>query len=200
MVNKAFDLQIEKELSEEGLDIEVVKKGITSYHFKNSMLNSQTGISEYPYAISNNNKILYYALELLHNEHKWLKQQIKHVEQYRPIKLITIWGFNKHCIDILNLPYQIRWYQPSTKIITQREMGKKVVEAKDPYDSVRNADLLIILKADDQFASMRLDKIEHLLNNKIIIDTVNLFDLHEMSSLNWLYISKGRKPVGDLLN
>ena len=199
MVNKAFDLQIEKELSEQGLDIETVKKGTTIYHLKKSKLNSQMANSEFPYAISNHNKILYYALEMLYNERKWLIQQIKKVEKYRPIEVITIWGFNNHCIDLLKLPYQIYWYQPPTKIITQRQMGKKVVEVKNPYDSVRNADLLIILKADNQFASIRLDKIEHLLNNKIIIDTVNLFDLHEMKSLNWIYISEGRKPIGNLL-
>ena len=200
MVNKAFLLQIEKELNEQGLDIEVVKKGKTIYHLKNNKLKSSMAISEFPYAISNDNRILYYALEMLNNERKWLIQQIKHVEKYRPIEVIAIWGCNKNFKDLLKLPYQIQWYQPPTNIIIQRKMDKKIVEVKNPYDSVCNADLLIILKDDDQFASIRLDKIEHLLNNKIIIDTVNLFDLHEMRSLNWIYISKGRKPVGNLLN
>jgi UDPglucose 6-dehydrogenase len=57
---------------------------------------------------------------------------------------------------------------------------QKVIFTQNNYDTIKNADALIVLTEWDEFRMPDFEKIKHLMNEKIIIDGRNIWNKEEM--------------------
>jgi UDPglucose 6-dehydrogenase len=75
-------------------------------------------------------------------------------------------------------------------------VGDKIAYGTNAYDTLENADALLILTEWSLFRTPDFDKLSATLNNKVIFDGRNLYDLDKMIDLGFYYNSIGRKVVG----
>jgi len=75
-------------------------------------------------------------------------------------------------------------------------IGDKVKYAENQYEALEGADALLIATEWSVFRSPDFEKMEAHLNNKVIFDGRNLYDLEKMIDLGYYYNSIGRKLIG----
>ena len=73
-----------------------------------------------------------------------------------------------------------------------RNALKNVKYGKNPYETAKGADCLMILTEWDEFKNIDLAKIKKLLKHPIVIDGRNIFDPAKMEKLGFIYKSIGR--------
>jgi UDPglucose 6-dehydrogenase len=124
-------------------------------------------------------------------------------------KKIAIWGlaFKPDTDDIREAPalyiinellkegVQISAYDPEAMNNVRNLLGDKIVYATNEYDALRKADALVITTEWSLFRTPNFDKMAELLNNKIIFDGRNLYDIQQMKNLGFYYSSIGRETV-----
>jgi UDPglucose 6-dehydrogenase len=124
-------------------------------------------------------------------------------------KTIALWGlaFKPHTDDIREAPalYNIKAlrragakvvvFDPEATANVRKEIGKKVKYAKSPYEAVEGADALMIMTEWPEFRTPDFEKLSAALNNKVIFDGRNLYDLAEMRSMGYDYYSIGREDI-----
>ncbi len=148
-------------------------------------------------------------------------EKINRMQKERFIKKIeeVLWNLKGKTIGILGLSFKpntddIR-FAPSIDIIEGLLKGGAKIKAYDPYamdkmskvlpdityckDAYEVAcasDALVIVTEWSEFKEINLEKIKKLLNNPIIIDGRNIYDIDKMKELGFKYISIGRKTGG----
>ncbi len=124
-------------------------------------------------------------------------------------KKIALWGlaFKPDTDDIREAPalYMIDAltkegaticaYDPEAMKNVEREIGDKIMYAKDEYEALIDADALVICTEWGVFRNPDFDRIGELLKDKVIFDGRNLFDSEEMNEKGFYYNSIGRKTV-----
>ncbi len=124
-------------------------------------------------------------------------------------KKIALWGlaFKPDTDDIREAPalYMIDAltkegaticaYDPEAMKNVEREIGYKIMYAKDEYEALIDADALVICTEWGVFRNPDFDRIGELLKDKVIFDGRNLFDSEEMNEKGFYYNSIGRKTV-----
>jgi len=124
-------------------------------------------------------------------------------------KHIALWGlaFKPYTDDIREAPalYNIEEllaagatvcaYDPEAMDNVKRLLGDKIKYAEDEYEALRGADALLIVTEWPVFRNPEFEKIEELLPSKLIFDGRNLYDLEQMESLGFRYISIGRQKI-----
>jgi UDPglucose 6-dehydrogenase len=124
-------------------------------------------------------------------------------------KTIALWGlaFKPHTDDIREAPalYNIKTlrnagakvvvYDPEAMANIKKEVGRKVKYAKSMYEALEGADALMIMTEWPEFRTPDFDRMSAALNNKVIFDGRNLYDLDRMEERGFDYISIGRKEV-----
>ena len=75
-------------------------------------------------------------------------------------------------------------------------VGDKIAYGTNAYDTLENADALLILTEWSLFRTPDFDKLSATLNSKVIFDGRNLYDTEKMVDLGFYYNSIGRKVVG----
>jgi UDPglucose 6-dehydrogenase len=79
------------------------------------------------------------------------------------------------------------------------ENAKKVITnlnvAESVYEAIEKADAIVILTDWNEFKELDLEKVAQVVNQKIIIDGRNIFDLETMEKHGFYYASIGRKLV-----
>lgn len=98
-------------------------------------------------------------------------------------------------IDIINYltasGAKIRAYDPQA-MEKARPLFKDITFCKDPYDTAKGSDVLLVLTEWSEFKAMKLGRVKRLLKNPLIIDGRNIFDPVKMKKLGFKYISIGR--------
>jgi len=124
-------------------------------------------------------------------------------------KKIAVWGlaFKPYTDDIREAPALeninallaegaiIKAYDPEAQVNVQRLLGDKIEFGTDLYDTIEDADALLVVTEWPEFRTPEFDKIEKLLKNKVIFDGRNVFDTDQMIELGFDYYSIGRQPV-----
>ncbi|SOE22917.1 UDP-glucose dehydrogenase [Spirosomataceae bacterium TFI 002] len=124
-------------------------------------------------------------------------------------KTIALWGlaFKPHTDDIREAPalYNIKTlrnagakvvvYDPEAMANVKKEVGRKVTYAKSMYAALEGADALMIMTEWPEFRTPDFDRMGEALNNKVIFDGRNLYDLDRMEERSFDYFSVGRKDV-----
>ena len=124
-------------------------------------------------------------------------------------KTIAIWGlaFKPHTDDIREAPalYNIKAlkragakvvvFDPEAVANVRKEIGKKVKYAASQYEAAQGADALMIMTEWPEFRTPDFDKLGTALNNKVIFDGRNLYELKDMAHLGYDYYSIGRDTI-----
>jgi UDPglucose 6-dehydrogenase len=124
-------------------------------------------------------------------------------------KTVAIWGlaFKPHTDDIREAPalYNIKSlrragakvvvFDPEAMENIRTVIGRKVKYAKSMYDALEGADALMTMTEWPEFRSPDFERIGAALNNKVIFDGRNLYDLENMQQRGFTYHSIGRKAI-----
>lgn len=86
-------------------------------------------------------------------------------------------------------------FDPEAMENVKRVIGDKVVYAEHQYESLKGADALIIATEWSVFRTPDFDAITATLQNKVIFDGRNLFDVKRMQELGFHYESVGRQAA-----
>ncbi len=79
--------------------------------------------------------------------------------------------------------------------IANNEMSKIINDIEyfnNLYDAVKNVDGIVIITEWNEFRSLDLQKIKKIMKGNIILDTRNILDMDELSSLGFVYDNIGR--------
>jgi UDPglucose 6-dehydrogenase len=83
-------------------------------------------------------------------------------------------------------------YDPEAMANVKKLVGDKIQYAANPYDALVGADALIIATEWSEFRTPDFDRIGETLQQKVIFDGRNLFDVKQMKALGYHYESIGR--------
>ncbi|MCF8275918.1 MAG: UDP-glucose/GDP-mannose dehydrogenase family protein [Flavobacteriales bacterium] len=86
-------------------------------------------------------------------------------------------------------------YDPEAMENVKERLGNKISFADDQYAALDKADALIIATEWSVFRSPDFDVVADKLNEKVIFDGRNLYDLPQMKELGFYYNSIGRKTI-----
>ena len=120
---------------------------------------------------------------------------------------IALWGlaFKPETDDIREAPalYMIEKlleagatvcaYDPEAMDNVKDRLGDRIDFAEDPYAALIGADALLICTEWQVFRTPDFDKMKGALNNPIVFDGRNLYDVADMAKHGWEYTSIGRR-------
>ena len=86
-------------------------------------------------------------------------------------------------------------YDPEAMSNVRKTIGDKIHYATDPYDTLSNADFLIIATEWSVFRTPEFDRMKELMKSPVIFDGRNLYDLQRMKEKEFTYYSIGRETV-----
>lgn len=121
-------------------------------------------------------------------------------------KTIAMWGlaFKPNTDDMREAPsitiaealhkkgIKIQAFDPEATHTAKQVLGSKVEYMKDMYDTLKNADVLVIVTEWDVFKEADFDKVKSMLKNPVIVDGRNMFAPKDMEKLGFVYHSVGR--------
>lgn len=124
-------------------------------------------------------------------------------------KKIALWGlaFKPDTDDIREAPAlymidalkkegaEVVAYDPEAMKNVERLIGDKIQYAESEYAALLHADALVICTEWGIFRNPDFDKMKEMMNDTVIFDGRNLFDLDEMNERGFYYNSIGRKIV-----
>lgn len=124
-------------------------------------------------------------------------------------KTIAVWGlaFKPYTDDIreapalenikelINLGATVKAYDPEAMDNVKNMFGDQIEYCNDEYETVKDADALMVMTEWPEFRAPDFQKVSDLMNNKVIFDGRNVFSLNKMKELGFQYISIGRKII-----
>lgn len=124
-------------------------------------------------------------------------------------KKIALWGlaFKPDTDDIREAPAmyiidllleegaEVYAFDPEAMDNIKAIYGEKINFGKNAYEVLENADALLIATEWGVFRNPDFKKIESLVNDKVIFDGRNLYELEKMNALGFKYYSIGRKSI-----
>jgi len=97
--------------------------------------------------------------------------------------------------ELLKHGVKIQVFDPEAMENVKQKYGDKLIFADKMYDTLQNADALIISTEWNMFRTPDFDKIKTELRNPVIFDGRNLYKSEQMNELGFTYVSIGRQPV-----
>ena len=124
-------------------------------------------------------------------------------------KTLTIWGlsFKPKTDDMREAPSlvvidellsagaKIKAYDPEAMNEAKKILGDKIDYSGDMYEALIDSDGLIIITEWPEFRVPNYKVMEKLMNNKLIFDGRNIYELQEMAEFGYTYYSIGRKTI-----
>jgi UDPglucose 6-dehydrogenase len=134
---------------------------------------------------------------------------LQHFKNDLKNKVITIWGlsFKPKTDDMREAPSvtiinelleagaKIRAYDPVAAEEAKKILGDKIDYYKDMYEALIDSDALVVVTEWPEFRVPNYKVMEKLMNNKVIFDGRNIYELQEMQEFGYTYYSIGRKTV-----
>jgi UDPglucose 6-dehydrogenase len=150
-------------------------------------------------------KILQAVEEVNKEQKKSLLPKIKELLPNLDGKTIAIWGlaFKPKTDDMREAPSivvidqlqkggaKIRAFDPEAQESAKREL-KNVMYTQDPYDTIKDADALVIVTEWNEFRNLDKQKMKDMLRQPNVIDGRNVYEPNEMKELGFNYIGIGR--------
>ncbi|MEM6718266.1 MAG: UDP-glucose/GDP-mannose dehydrogenase family protein [Bacteroidota bacterium] len=134
---------------------------------------------------------------------------VSHLGEDLSGKTISIWGlaFKPETDDIREAPSlyiidellkrgaKLKAFDPEAMDNVRRKLGDQIEFATSMYGAIENTDALIICTEWSIFRTPNFQKLREHLNQPIIFDGRNLYDIAEMEREGFTYFSIGRKEV-----
>lgn len=162
--------------------------------------------SEYDYDF----RILTSVMDVNEKQKLTLVEKLKkHFKNNLKGKKIALWGlaFKPDTDDIREAPAlyiidelikqgaEISAFDPEAMENVKKLIGDKITYSPDQYETLKNADALLIATEWALFRTPDFDKMSSLLKKKIIFDGRNLYDPQRMKELGFYYNSVGRDVI-----
>jgi UDPglucose 6-dehydrogenase len=96
---------------------------------------------------------------------------------------------------LIELGAEIEVYDPEAMPNVKDLLGDKISYASNQYDALLNKDALIIATEWSAFRNPDFDLLKENLNQPIIFDGRNIYELDQMENLGFYYNSVGRKTI-----
>ena len=130
----------------------------------------------------------------------------KHFNNDLKGKKIALWGlaFKPETDDMREAPglvlidkllkagCQIRAYDPAAMNECKRRIGDVIYYARDMYDAVLDADVLMLITEWKEFRLPSWAVIKKTMNQQIVLDGRNIYDKKEMEELGFIYSCIGK--------
>lgn len=124
-------------------------------------------------------------------------------------KTIALWGlaFKPETDDIREAPSidmmeallekgaKIQVFDPEAMPNIEKRFGNRLNYSESMYAALENADALLICTEWSIFRTPDYDKLRQLLNNPVVFDGRNLYNVNDMEAEGFSYVSVGRKTV-----
>lgn len=124
-------------------------------------------------------------------------------------KTIAIWGlaFKPETDDIREAPSidmmevlldkgaKLQVFDPEAMPNIKKRFGDKLNYSDSMYAALEKADALLICTEWSIFRTPDYDRLKQLLNNPVVFDGRNLYNIHDMETEGFTYVSVGRKAV-----
>lgn len=95
--------------------------------------------------------------------------------------------------EILAVPGpKVTVYDPKAMENAKKLLGNKVQYAKDAYEAVKGADVLVILTEWNQFKKLDLEKLAKLMKHKRMVDLRNTFRPEDVKVAGFEYVGVGK--------
>ena len=121
-------------------------------------------------------------------------------------KTISLWGlaFNPETDDMREAPglvlidkllkagCQVRAYDPAAMDECKRRIGDVIYYARDMYDAVLDADVLMLITEWKEFRLPSWAVVKKTMNQQIVLDGRNIYDKKEMEELGFIYSCIGK--------
>jgi len=171
-------------------DVQALSKTANEYKYDFKILSSVMDVNEKQ------------KLTLVEKLKKYFKNNLKG-------KKVALWGlaFKPDTDDIREAPAlyiidelikegaAVAAFDPEAMGNVKKLMGDKITYASDQYETLKNADALLIATEWALFRTPDFDKMSALLKTKIIFDGRNLYDPQRMKEQGYYYNSVGRDVV-----
>ena len=86
-------------------------------------------------------------------------------------------------------------YDPIAMHETQRILGDTIKYCNDMNEALIGADALAVVTEWSEFRLPNFKVMEKLMNNKVLFDGRNIFDLEQVAEYGFKYYSIGRQPI-----
>ncbi len=97
--------------------------------------------------------------------------------------------------DLLNHGASISSYDPEAMPNVKQQFGDSIEFSSSEYDALLAADALIICTEWGIFRNPDFERMAEVMNDKVIFDGRNLFDVDEMTEKGFYYNSIGRRTI-----
>ncbi len=97
--------------------------------------------------------------------------------------------------QLINAGAEVTAYDPVAIEESKRKIGDKIQYTENAYEAATDADALVLITEWNEFRVLNYRMLGKLLNNKLIFDGRNIFDLEEMQENGYTYYSIGRPDV-----
>lgn len=133
----------------------------------------------------------------------------KHYQGNLKGKTFAVWGlsFKPQTDDMREAPSvviieklleegaNVKVYDPVAMNEAKHKLGDKVAYSNDAYDTLLDADALLVITEWPEFRIPNFRVIGRLLKNKVIFDGRNIYEASEMNEIGFTYYSIGRPSV-----
>jgi UDPglucose 6-dehydrogenase len=155
-------------------------------------------------------KLLTSVMEVNENQKTVLVEKVRqHFGGNLEGKKFAVWGlaFKPDTDDIREAPAlyiikdliaagaSVSAFDPEAMENVKRTMGEVLHYANDPYETLQDADALLIATEWSLFRTPDYDRMKSLMKSKTIFDGRNLYDLQRMSEMGFYYNSIGRETI-----
>ena len=89
---------------------------------------------------------------------------------------------------------KIKAYDPVAMENAKKTLSN-ITWTQDPYEAADNTDALVILTEWNEFRALDLERLEKIMDHKILIDLRNIYKLPDMQERGFCYISVGRPDI-----
>ncbi len=159
-----------------------------------------------------NFSIIEKVLEVNERQRILLAERVKtHFGNNLKGKKIAVWGlaFKPETDDIREAPAlylidklleegaEVTAFDPEAIENVKKLLGDKIRFTDNMYEALRGADALLIATEWSVFRSPDFEKMAELMNERLIFDGRNLYDVADMQRKGFTYKSIGRKTVGN---
>ncbi len=124
-------------------------------------------------------------------------------------KNIAIWGlsFKPNTDDmreapsiviiksLLELGANVKAYDPVAMDEAKKIFGDKITYAKNQYEAAEGADALLVVTEWNEFRLPDFERMRKIMNERIIFDGRNIFDIDFVKGKGFVYYSIGRKTI-----
>jgi UDPglucose 6-dehydrogenase len=97
--------------------------------------------------------------------------------------------------DLIAAGASISAFDPEAMENVKKTIGEVIDYANDPYESLQDADALLIATEWSLFRTPDFERMKQMMKSNVIFDGRNLYDLQKMSEIGFYYNSIGREVV-----